>query len=135
MRPLSTSPRSVSGRLLRWTALCAVLVPGAALAHGEEALFIAFLLPVAVVPVVFLLSAWFWRAPAGVKVLTGVVLVLAGAALVGVGLLILDANVDRLRDAPFFVQILGWFGPPMVGQAAAWALIARWHRRRPFRQK
>jgi hypothetical protein len=100
-----------------------------ALAHGGEALLAAILLPVAVVPFLFLLSLPFWRAAVATKVLTGVVLVLVGAALLGVNLLLLGAVAALLRDAPFIAQILAWYGPPIAAQAAAWALIARWRRR------
>lgn len=113
-----------------WAAPCALLLPGLALAHGQEALLAALLLPVAVVPFLFLISVWFWRADVATKVLTGVALVLVGAAVVRANLLLLDAVGNRLLRAPQIVQVLVWYGPPILAQAAAWALIARWRRRR-----
>lgn len=115
------------------TALAALaltlFVPGLARAHGQEALFLGLLLPASVVPVVFLVSLWFWRADVATKVLTGVLLVAVGAIIARINLLLLEAFADRLLYAPPIFDLL-WWAPPIIVQGAAWALFARWRRRR-----
>lgn len=133
---MSTPGRARARQLMSVAAAYILLVPQVALAHGQAALVLGLLLPVSVVPGVFLVSAIFWRADLVTKALAAVMVLAVGAAWAGINYLaLLDRTLLRGLDGRPTLAALWWWGLPSLIQGATWALFAYWRRTRRTEEK